>query len=223
VLANYYGLFQKSEKVINKYSKLYPEKLLRVMAYGEQYPENNVSNWWDKIVEQCNAKSSSYESFKLVKSVTTDEEGNETTSYGVNHYINGYDTDYMMKNSFFSTRDYEYLISYGQALSDISFKGAYVERGSRKEYVDDFEAAIIWCLKEAQRGQDIQRYKGLGEMNPEQLWDTTMDPDNRVLLQVTIADAVEADSLFTTLMGDDVEPRRKFIEDNALNVLNLDI
>ena len=223
VLANYYELYQKSENVINKYSKIYPEKLLRVMAYGEKYSDENVSSWWNETVEKCNDRATAYERFKLIEVKNTDEEGVETTSYGINHYINGYDTDYMMKNSFFTTRDYEYLISYGQALSDFSFKGAYVERGARKEYVDNFETAIKWCLKEAQRGHDIQRYKGLGEMNPEQLWETTMDPDNRVLLQVTIADAVEADSLFTTLMGDDVEPRRKFIEDNALNVLNLDV
>lgn len=223
VLNNYYELYQKSEKVINKYAKIYPEKLLRVMAYNARFIDDNVAQWWTDIVEKCNERALSYERFELVEKKTVDEDGLETVAYGVNHYINGYSTDYMMKNSFFTTKDYEDLVTYGEILTDISFEGAYVERGNKKQYVDDFEMAIDWLLKEARRGHDVQRYKGLGEMNPEQLWETTMDPDNRILLQVGVKDAVEADALFTTLMGDEVEPRRDFIEANALNVMNLDV
>ncbi|MGQ4001652.1 DNA topoisomerase (ATP-hydrolyzing) subunit B [Francisellaceae bacterium CB299] len=223
ILNKYYELYQKSEKVIKKYAKIYPKKLLRTMAYNAKFIGDDISAWWNGIVEKCNEKALSYESFKLLEHKVTDEDGVETISYGVNHYINGDDTDYIVKNSFFSTKDYEDLITYGEVLSDISFEGAYVERGSKKYYVDNFEAAIDWLLKEARKGHDVQRYKGLGEMNPEQLWETTMDPDNRVLLQVGVKDAVEADALFTTLMGDEVEPRRDFIEANALNVMNLDV
>jgi len=128
-----------------------------------------------------------------------------------------------LPREFFDTNEYKHIISLAEKLDDLIGEGAVIRRGEKEFEVDRFGAAVDWLMAEARRGQSIQRYKGLGEMNPDQLWDTTVNPETRRLMQVRIEDAVKADEIFTTLMGDQVEPRREFIEKNALTVSNLDV
>jgi DNA gyrase subunit B len=128
-----------------------------------------------------------------------------------------------LPREFFASAEYGAIAELGETLSGLIGEGAYVTSGSQRREVGSFKQAINWLFDQARKGQSMQRYKGLGEMNPEQLWETTINPETRRLLQVRIEDAITADGIFNTLMGDQVEPRREFIEKNALTVSNLDV
>jgi len=138
------------------------------------------------------------------------------SQHGVSH-------ETVIPRDFFRTAEYKQIGKVAEQLDDLIGSGARVQRGERYLDIQRFEQAINWLMDEGRRGLGIQRYKGLGEMNPEQLWETTMNPDTRRLLQVRIEDAVAADEVFTTLMGDLVEPRRDFIERHALSATNIDV
>ncbi|MDO8464847.1 MAG: DNA topoisomerase (ATP-hydrolyzing) subunit B [Gallionella sp.] len=158
-------------------------------------------------------------SIKVV--VETDEAGEHRMRLEKLFHGN-YSVSYMDRD-FLRGSDYVQIRQAADILNGLIKPGAYIARGEQKRAVTSFKQAIEWLLEEAKKGVNIQRYKGLGEMNPSQLWETTMDVTNRILLKVQIEDAISADEIFTTLMGDVVEPRRAFIEKNALGVKNLDV
>ena len=135
----------------------------------------------------------------------------------------GISQDTVLDRSFFESSDYRTIAATAAAVHDLFSAGARIERGNQGRPVTRFRQVYQWLMDESRKGRSIQRFKGLGEMNPEQLWDTTVNPETRRLLKVTIEDAVKADEIFSTLMGNEVEPRREFIEMNALNVANLDV
>lgn len=137
-------------------------------------------------------------------------------SHGVPHI-------FVWHEDFFSSPEYATVSEFGNELNELVGDSSVVSRASKSQSVSSFDEAYRWLLAQARQGLSVQRYKGLGEMNPEQLWETTVNPETRRMLQVSVEDAVAADQIFATLMGDVVEPRREFIEDNALKVSNLDI
>lgn len=218
--------YRRSERIIKRYKRRYPSDILKRIAYlpalhnDDFNQEEKIAQWskqLDLSLQQIDSKTEQYkvEAHKLNDS-TVYIPRITVTQHGAEHYI-------PMNAEFFYSKDYKELVSMGAKLAALIEEGAYIKRADKMLAIEDFEQALNWLMDEAKRGQTIQRYKGLGEMNPEQLWETTMDPNVRRMLQVTIEDAVAADAIFTTLMGDQVEPRRDFIELNALDAENIDI
>jgi DNA gyrase subunit B len=175
-----------------------------------------VEDWFTRLLEMLEISGSGGEKFQFDVFQT-----NETSLYGGRVRVNthGIESDNVFASGFFTTIEYRNMMALE---NELELNDAIVSRGEKKKSVSTLKSAFDWLLKEAAHGLTIQRYKGLGEMNPEQLWETTMDSSTRSMSQIKIEDAVAADEIFTTLMGDQVEPRREFIELNALSVDRLD-
>ena len=220
------GQFRGVSDLIARMSLVYPKQVLETLVYTRALSSDHlgkrkeVDAWCSDLQESLNHVATGTHSYNVF--VEEDKECNifvpivEITAHGVPH-----------KHSFgrdlFGSSEYTKIVELGAKLQGLLEQGAYVQRGERSLEVSSFAQALDWLMIEARRGINTQRYKGLGEMNPEQLWETTMDPETRRMLVVTIEDAIAADQMFTTLMGDQVEPRRDFIETNALSVVNLDV
>jgi len=212
--------------IIKRLARRFPNNVLEQMIYlsaltpSAMKDKSAVEQWTSALEVSLVPYKVSGEHF----TVTAIEDPDHNTYVPqVSLLCHGLVTDTVFKTEFFGTPEYAQIVTLGQKLQGLLETGAYIKRGDKVQEVDNFAQALEWLMKEAKRGQNIQRYKGLGEMNPDQLWETTMDPNTRRLLQVTIEDAVGADQIFTTLMGDQVDPRREFIEANALSAENIDI
>jgi DNA gyrase subunit B len=177
-----------------------------------------MARWCEGLNQRLQSRSAPSVRYKV--SVAEGEEGDEVllskTTHGVTEHT-------PVTADFFKSPEYRLIGGLADTLFGLLQKGARVVRGKSEQEVDSFQAAYEWLMAESRKGRTIQRFKGLGEMNPDQLWETTVNPETRRLLQVTIEDAVGADQVFTTLMGDEVEPRREFIERYALEATNLDV
>ncbi len=213
-------------KLVGRMSRRYPYALVHEFMYvprltAEQCQDQAAVDAWTKVlVEQLNAKESGASQYAYQL-----EHNEELGLYAPKLVVrtHGVNYEYLISIDLLNSKEYSKLADTSEALSGLIEEGAYIKRGERTQPINSFSAGIEWLIKESRRGLSLQRYKGLGEMNPDQLWETTMDPETRRMMQVTIEDAVGADELFTTLMGDQVEPRRAFIENNALKVANLDV
>ncbi len=197
-------------------------ELIDLAGIGETelLDEGAMNDWGQILSARLNKKSGASVSYEV--SVKSDEDSNQFGLSVIKRH-HGILAQIELSPEFFNGADYGAFSQFVEQAGDLFTAQSFISRGERKQAVEKFGEVYEWLMKEAKKGLNIQRYKGLGEMNPEQLWETTMDADNRRLLRVRIEDAIAADEVFTTLMGDQVEPRREFIESNALNVSNLDV
>ncbi len=220
--------YQDVTRRVHRLYRAYPQPVLDLMLDQPTLDDaaladkSRVEAWVDKLKVVLDDNGGRHPSMRFEWNVFHDSERSVFLPE-VTIVAHGVPTEYRFGLDFFKSQDYKAISELAERLDGLLEEGAYVQRGERKKDVTRFSEALEWLLNEANRGFSLQRYKGLGEMNPEQLWETTMDPETRRMLRVTIEDAVAADQIFTTLMGDEVEPRRDFIETNALTVENLDV
>ncbi len=220
--------YQTIQSIVDRLSRTMDEGALRAIANGVRL---NLDTEADaaKSAEGLNSYFvNSHERIAKPQIIVQKDERTERYRLLLSRKVHGNTKLSLIDSDFVHGADYEALAKASAALTNVLGAGATVKRGdpdktTKEAHVKDFREAMEWLLSEAERGVSRQRYKGLGEMNPGQLWETTMDTNTRTLLRVQIEDAIAADQVFTTLMGDEVEPRRAFIESNALIARNIDV
>ncbi|MGE8622964.1 DNA topoisomerase (ATP-hydrolyzing) subunit B [Acinetobacter schindleri] len=225
-LANVIADYQTSQKSLNRLTLRYPATLLDGLLALEAFKLDQaadldyVENWAMQLRQHIEDKQPSLRPELGIETFEKeDAEGNKSVTYlpRITIYIHNLPHVYLLDSGLLGSSEYARLLKNSKSWFTLLEEGAYLQKGERKILVNSFHEVWQHILQDSRRGMMIQRYKGLGEMNADQLWETTMDPENRNMLQVTVQDAIEADRMFSCLMGDDVEPRRAFIEENALN------
>ncbi|HLA75859.1 MAG TPA: toprim domain-containing protein, partial [Gammaproteobacteria bacterium] len=211
---------------IKRLARRFDPQILEKMIYlpvisGQDLRDREKAQaWFAELERRLNTDEGCAQRYSMV----VEQDGDNGGYYAkVTTVAHGVSSQRNLASEFFNSGEYRSLVALGQQLNGLLGDGAYIQRGERSQVVGSFKQALSWLMEEAKRGMHIQRYKGLGEMNPDQLWETTMNAATRRLLKVRIEDAIATDEIFTTLMGDQVEPRRAFIESNALAVANLDV
>ena len=218
--------YMEVQSIIKRWSRRYDDRLLEQLIYmPEMTPvdfdrTDALRTWAQELNRRLNALHDGTRTYVVDIREAID---GHTARVMVHKTEHGTSTNKYLPREFFESAEYQKIAELARTLAGLIGEGAYVVRGDDRQDIGSFKEAMKWFFDQARKGQSIQRYKGLGEMNPEQLWETTINPEVRRLMQVRIEDAVTADDIFTTLMGDQVEPRREFIEKNALSVTNLDV
>ncbi len=222
---SYLAIAASIDRLSRRYDKSFLEKLIYMtkITEGLLSDDEMLAGWIVEMEGRLNTELKIAESCSVALKKGTDKDEMNRSGILITRKVHGIGTDHFVPFSFFLTIEYRKIVELGEKLIDLMSEDAYVRRGDKTQQVRTLKQALNWLMDEAKRGQHVQRYKGLGEMNPDQLWETTMNAESRRLLQVSIEDAVAADQIFATLMGDQVEPRRDFIEAHALTVENLDI
>lgn len=218
LMRDYLAAKLATRRLAKRYDPLFLDHLIDYKRFSTDWEKSEMVNWCEPLQDLMIAVCPPSVKYKL--SIVPGEEGHELLLGRITH---GVEETQRVTAEFFNGPEYRLIGKLAETLHGLVQKGASVHRGKSQQEVQSFSEAYEWLMSESRKGRSIQRFKGLGEMNPEQLWDTTVNPETRRLLKVTIEDAVAADQIFTTLMGDEVEPRRAFIEKHALDVSNLDV
>ncbi len=215
---------QKAQDSVISLTHQYPEEILQASMYVKQLPDlkndKKVKNWSKKLQERLNDSTLNGSKWE-VRAKKNNEQ--KITEPEVVLYRHGSETTWKLLPGFFRSKAYKDICSFGEHINGLLNKDSYFELNGTKFNIHNFSSSVSDLVEAAKKSFTMSRYKGLGEMNADQLWDTTMDPEARLLGQVTIEDAQKADELFNSLMGDDVEPRKIFIDENAKFVVNLDV